>query len=102
MVAYTRLRTWLSQPALEVTGSHEVGSSHSQFKVPLAPPALDAPAGRRWLGEAELAAALAKIIELATTEAASTFAALGRLRRRRGAPLRARSAELNGRGCIPA
>jgi len=27
----------MSQPALEVTGSQEVGSSHSQFSVPLAP-----------------------------------------------------------------
>jgi hypothetical protein len=26
----------MSQPALEVTGSQDVGSSHSQFKVPLA------------------------------------------------------------------
>ena len=29
----------MSQPALEVTGSQEVGSSHSQLSVPLAPPA---------------------------------------------------------------
>jgi hypothetical protein len=27
----------MSQPALEVTGSQEVGSSHSQFSVPDAP-----------------------------------------------------------------
>ncbi len=27
----------MSQPALEVTGSQEVGSSHSQLSVPLAP-----------------------------------------------------------------
>ena len=27
----------MSQPAVEVTGSQEVGSSHSQFSVPLAP-----------------------------------------------------------------
>jgi len=27
----------MSHPALEVTGSQEVGSSHSQFSVPLAP-----------------------------------------------------------------
>jgi hypothetical protein len=33
----------MSQPAVEVTGSHEVGSSHSQLSVPLAPSA-DAPA----------------------------------------------------------
>jgi hypothetical protein len=29
----------MSQPALEVTGSQEVGSSHSQLSVPLAPEA---------------------------------------------------------------
>ena len=34
----------MSQPALEVTGSQEVGSSHSQLRVPLAP---EAPAARR-------------------------------------------------------
>ncbi len=27
----------MSQPALEVTGSQDVGSSHSQLSVPLAP-----------------------------------------------------------------
>jgi hypothetical protein len=86
----------LSQPALEVTGSHEVGSSHSQFKVPLPPPELEEPAERRWLDEAELAAALAKIIELATTDATSALAALGRYLRRRGTRLRARPAELMG------
>jgi len=30
----------MSHPALEVTGSQEVGSAHSQFSVPLAPEAL--------------------------------------------------------------
>ena len=30
----------MSQPALEVTGSQDVGSSHSQLSVPLAPEAL--------------------------------------------------------------
>src|SRR5580704_8722130 len=35
--AYPRPRTCMSHPALEVTGSHDVGSSHSQFRVPLAP-----------------------------------------------------------------
>ena len=29
----------MSQPALEVTGSQDVGSSHSQLSVPLAPAA---------------------------------------------------------------
>jgi hypothetical protein len=29
----------MSQPAVEVTGSQEVGSSHSQLSVPLAPSA---------------------------------------------------------------
>ena len=29
----------MSQPALEVTGSQDVGSSHSQLSVPLAPEA---------------------------------------------------------------
>ena len=70
--------------------------------MPLAASELAGPAGRRWLGEAEPAAALAKIIELATTEATSALAALGRLRRRRGAPMRARSAGLNGRDGIRA
>src|SRR3984885_4180960 len=41
--AYTRPRTCMSQPALEVTGSHDVGSSHSQLRVPVAP-ALASPA----------------------------------------------------------
>src|ERR1700756_2290890 len=36
--AYTSPRTCMSHPALDVTGSHEVGSCHSQFSVPLAPP----------------------------------------------------------------
>src|ERR1700733_8850416 len=35
--AYTRPRTCMSQPALEVTGSQDVGSCHSQLSVPLAP-----------------------------------------------------------------
>src|SRR5579859_5549239 len=35
--AYTRPRTCMSQPALEVTGSHDVGSCHSQLMVPVAP-----------------------------------------------------------------
>jgi hypothetical protein len=30
----------MSHPALEVTGSQEVGSFHSQFSVPVAPAAL--------------------------------------------------------------
>jgi hypothetical protein len=33
----------MSQPALEVTGSQEVGSCHSQFSVPVAPVVLAAP-----------------------------------------------------------
>jgi hypothetical protein len=37
--AYTRPSTCMSQPAEDVTGSHEVGSSHSQLSVPLAPSA---------------------------------------------------------------
>src|ERR1700691_2855261 len=36
--AYTRPSACTSQPAVDVTGSHEVGSSHSQFRVPVAPP----------------------------------------------------------------
>src|SRR5579859_937003 len=43
--AYTRPRTCMSQPALEVTGSHEVGSSHSQLRVPAAPALLEGGAG---------------------------------------------------------
>ena len=39
--AYTRPRTCTSQPAVEVTGSQEVGSSHSQFSVPVAPTVAD-------------------------------------------------------------
>src|SRR3984893_7767977 len=35
--AYTRPRACMSQPAVEVTGSQEVGSAHSQLIVPLAP-----------------------------------------------------------------
>jgi hypothetical protein len=31
----------MSHPAVEVTGSQDVGSSHSQFRVPLAPAAAD-------------------------------------------------------------
>src|ERR1700685_657432 len=41
--AYTRPRACMSQPALEVTGSQDVGSSHSQLRVPVAP-ALASPA----------------------------------------------------------
>ena len=42
--AYTRPRACMSQPALDVTGSQEVGSCHSQFSVPLAPaPPADEP-----------------------------------------------------------
>ena len=33
----------MSQPALDVTGSQEVGSSHSQLTVPLAPAAAAEP-----------------------------------------------------------
>ena len=40
MDAYTSPSACMSHPALEVTGSQEVGSSHSQFSVPLAPEAL--------------------------------------------------------------
>ena len=47
MDAYTRPRACMSQPALEVTGSQEVGSSHSQLSVPLAPEALAAAGGAR-------------------------------------------------------
>src|ERR1700677_1114295 len=47
--AYTRPRACTSQPSVDVTGSQELGSSHSQFSVPLAPSvlavlALDVPA----------------------------------------------------------
>jgi hypothetical protein len=31
----------MSHPALDVTGSHDVGRVHSQFSVPLAPAAAD-------------------------------------------------------------
>ena len=61
----------MSQPAVEVTGSQEVGSPHSQLSVPLAPlaaakepePAADDP-----LGELLPQAARA---EIATMEAAA-------------------------------
>jgi hypothetical protein len=42
--AYTSPSACMSQPALEVTGSQEVGSSHSQFSVPLAPVVVAVPA----------------------------------------------------------
>jgi hypothetical protein len=41
---YARLSTCTSQPALDVTGSHDVGSSHSHFNVPPLPLLLPPPA----------------------------------------------------------
>ena len=61
----------MSQPAVEVTGSQEVGSSHSQLSVPLAPPAAAAepePAADDPLGEPLPQAART---EIATMEAAA-------------------------------
>jgi hypothetical protein len=66
----------MSQPALEVTGSQEVGSFHSQLTVPLAPPADADPAADDPLGELLPQAASAA---MAMTEAAA--AALRRVRR---------------------
>jgi uncharacterized membrane protein len=59
----------MSQPALEVTGSQEVGSLHSQLSVPLAPlaPAAE-PAADGAFGELLPQAASA---EMATMEAAA-------------------------------
>src|SRR5258705_2664358 len=39
--AYTRPSACTSHPALDVTGSQDVGSCHSQFTVPVAPAAAD-------------------------------------------------------------
>ena len=66
----------MSQPAVEVTGSQEVGSSHSQLRVPLAPSADADPAADDAPGELLPQAARAA---MAMTEAAA--AALRRVRR---------------------
>src|SRR5580692_8523274 len=73
--AYTRPRACMSQPALEVTGSQDVGSSHSQLSVPLAPEALVAAAAP--------AAALEPLLlpHAATAEIATSAAAAARARR---------------------
>src|ERR1700722_16828196 len=65
----------MSQPADEVTGSQEVGSSHSQLMVPLAPPAA---ADAADVLPAELVPQAAST-EIAMTEAAA--AAIRRVRR---------------------
>jgi hypothetical protein len=59
----------MSQPADEVTGSQEVGSSHSQLTVPLAPDAAapEDPAADDPLTELPQAA----MAEIATREAAA-------------------------------
>lgn len=64
----------MSHPALEVTGSQEVGSSHSQFSVPLAPEALAA------VAEPELADPLVELPQAARVRIAVTAAAAAALR----------------------
>src|SRR5258708_38272565 len=64
----------MSQPALEVTGSQEVGSPHSQLRVPLASPADANPAADDPLGELLQAASAA----MAMTEAAAAALRRGR------------------------
>jgi hypothetical protein len=59
----------MSHPALDVTGSQEVGSSHSQFSVPLAPEAL---AGVAEPPDPLVVLPQAVSAEIATTAAAAT------------------------------
>jgi hypothetical protein len=69
----------MSHPALDVTGSQDVGSSHSQFTVPFAPDASDVAAVDVLVAVLQAAAA----IETARTaaKAARVFrAASGRMR----------------------
>jgi hypothetical protein len=59
----------MSHPALDVTGSQEVGSDHSQFSVPLAPEAF---ADVAETPDPLVALPQAASAEIATTEAAAT------------------------------
>ena len=62
----------MSHPALEVTGSQDVGSSHSQLSVPLAPAVVGGVGGARG-GRAVLLphAATAEIVTIAAAAAAT-------------------------------
>jgi hypothetical protein len=62
----------MSQPADEVTGSQDVGSSHSQLMVPLAPAAAAEPA--------PVADELAELPQAARAEIATMEAAAAALR----------------------
>ncbi len=62
----------MSQPALEVTGSQDVGSSHSQLRVPLAPFAVAAAAALAAVEPLLLPhAASAEIVTIAAAAAAT-------------------------------
>src|ERR1700691_5878547 len=78
--AYTRPRTCMSQPALDVTGSHDVGSSHSQLRVPLAP--LLASAADDVVGDELLQAAA--VSDTARAAVSKTLLRAARERRRMG------------------
>jgi hypothetical protein len=67
----------MSQPAEEVTGSHEVGSSHSQLMVPLAP---EAAAALGPVAPDPLAGELVELPQAVRTEIATMEAAAAALR----------------------